>query len=162
LAVVAGWFQGTFHEFIIKLLPDYEMSHETHHIAWLLGLLVLFFAITGILVAYKKYAGKGEKAFKQNEKVESGFFYKLLMNQYYVPVFYVEFIVKPYRAISDKFWALDKAVVDGTVDLIAKVIYKTGDGSRSMQNGNLSTYLNWMGAGALLLVLASAVAVVIG
>jgi NADH-quinone oxidoreductase subunit L len=84
------------------------------------------------------------------------------MNQYYVPVFYVEFIVKPYRAISDKFWALDKAVVDGTVDLIAKVIYKTGDGSRSMQNGNLSTYLNWMGAGALLLVLASAVAVVIG
>jgi len=162
LAVIAGWFQGSFHEFITTLLPDYEMSHETHHNAWWLGLLVLFFAITGIIIAYKKYARKGEKAFKEDKKVENGFFYKLLLNQYYVPDFYVEFIVKPYGAISNKFWAIDKAIVDGTVDFIAKAIYKTGDGARSMQNGNLSSYLNWMGAGALLLVLTSAIAAVIG
>ncbi len=162
LAIVTGWFQGSFHEFIIKLLPEYEMSHETHHIAWILGLLVLVVAVTGIIIAYLKYARKGEKAFKQDKKIESGFLYKLLINQYYVPQFYVEFIIKPYGAISEKFWAIDKAIVDGTVDLIAKVIYKTGDSSRSMQNGNLSSYLNWMGAGALLLVLASAIAAVIG
>jgi NADH-quinone oxidoreductase subunit L len=162
LAVVAGWFQGTFHEFITKLLPDYEMSHHTHHIAWLLGLIVLIVAVTGIVIAYKKYAGRGEKAFKRNPKVENGFLYKLLMNQYYVPDFYVEFIIKPYSAISKKFWAIDKAIVDGTVDLIAKVIYKMGDGSRGMQNGNLSSYLNWMGAGTVLLVLTAIVIVVIG
>jgi len=162
LAIIAGWFQGDFHEFIIKLLPEYEMSHETHHIAWLLGILVLIVAIIGIIIAYKMYARRGDKAFKQSKKVENSFLHKLLMNQYYVPYLYVEFIVKPYSVISDKFWAIDKAVVDGTVDLIAKVIYKTGDSSRSMQNGNLSSYLNWMGAGALLLVLASAIAVVIG
>ncbi len=162
LAIVTGWFQGSFHELIIKLLPEYEMSHETHHIAWILGLLVLVVAVTGIIIAYLKYARKGEKAFKQDKKIESGFLYKLLINQYYVPQFYVEFIIKPYGAISEKFWAIDKAIVDGTVDLIAKVIYKTGDSSRSMQNGNLSSYLNWMGAGALLLVLASAIAAVIG
>ncbi len=162
LAIIAGWFQDSFHEFIIKLLPEYEMSHHTHHNAWWLGLLVLFFAVSGIIIAYKKYARKGDKAFKQDKKVESGFFYKLLMNQYYIPAFYVEFIVKPYTAISDKFWAIDKAVVDATVDFIAKVIYKTGDSSRVIQNGNLSSYLNWMGIGAVLLILASAIAVVMG
>jgi len=53
-------------------------------------------------------------------------------------------------------------VVDGTVDMIAKVIYKTGDISRGMQTGNLSSYLNMMGAGALLLVLAAALSAVFG
>jgi NADH-quinone oxidoreductase subunit L len=133
LAVVAGWFQGSFHEFIITLLPEYEMSHHTHHLAGKLGLIVLAFAITGIVIAYFKYARRGEKAFKQDEKVENGFIYKLLINQYYVPDFYVEFIVKPYKAISEKFWAIDKAVVDGTVDMIAKVIYTTGDKTRTIQ-----------------------------
>jgi NADH-quinone oxidoreductase subunit L len=33
LAVITGWFQGSFHEFIISLLPEYEMSHHTHHLA---------------------------------------------------------------------------------------------------------------------------------
>ncbi|HHH51419.1 MAG TPA: NADH-quinone oxidoreductase subunit L, partial [Campylobacterales bacterium] len=160
LAVVAGWFQGSFHEFIITLLPEYEMSHHTHHLAGKLGLIVLAFAITGIVIAYFKYARRGEKAFKQDEKVENGFIYKLLINQYYVPDFYVEFIVKPYKAISEKFWAIDKAVVDGTVDMIAKVIYTTGDKTRTIQNGNLSSYLNWMGAGTLLLILAAAVVAV--
>jgi NADH-quinone oxidoreductase subunit L len=162
LAVIAGWFQGSFHEFITALLPDYEMSEHTHHLAGKLGLIVLAFAITGIIIAYFKYARRGEKAFKQDEKVENGFFYKLLMNQYYVPYFYVEFIAKPYAVISEKFWAIDKAVVDGTVDMIAKVLYGTGDKTRAMQNGNLSSYLNWMGAGTLLLILAAATYAVIG
>ena len=162
LAIITGWFQGNFHEFIIKLLPEYEMSEHTHHLASILGGLVLVVAITGIIIAYFKYARRGEKAFRQSTKVESGFLYRLLINQYYVPYLYTEYIIKPYSSLSDKFWAIDKAVVDGTVDLIAKVIYRTGDGSRKMQNGNLSSYLNWMGAGALLLVLASAVVAVIG
>jgi len=162
LAVITGWFQGSFHEFIISLLPEYEMSHHTHHLAGKLGLIVLAFAVAGIIIAYFKYARRGEKAFKQDEKVENGFVYKLLINQYYVPYFYVEYIVKPYKIISEKFWAIDKAVVDGTVDMIAKVIYTTGDKTRRIQNGNLSSYLNWMGAGTLLLILAAAISAVIG
>ncbi len=162
LAVITGWFQGSFHEFIISLLPEYEMSHHTHHLAGKLGLIVLAFAVAGIIIAYFKYARRGEKAFKQDEKVENGFVYKLLINQYYVPYFYVEYIVKPYKIISEKFWAIDKAVVDGTVDMIAKVIYTTGDKTRRIQNGNLSSYLNWMGAGTLLLILAAAISAVMG
>ena len=46
--------------------------------------------------------------------------------------------------------------------MIAKVIYTTGDKTRRIQNGNLSSYLNWMGAGTLLLILAAAISAVIG
>ncbi len=162
LAISFGWFMKSYEHFITKNLPDYHMSHATHDIAWALGLLVIAFAVTGIFIAYKKYAGTGADAWKRDEEFEKSFFYKLVANQYYVPKFYDEFIVQPYTVASEKFWAIDKAVVDGTVDMIAKVIYKTGDVSRGMQTGNLSSYLNMMGAGALLLVLTAAISAVFG
>ena len=162
LAISLGWFMDDFKAFITKNLPAYEMSHHTHHWAWLLGTIVIVLAVTGIVIAYKKYAGKGANAWKRDEEFEQSFIYKLVANQYYVPKFYDEFIVQPYTIASKKFWEIDKAVVDGSVDLIAKAFYKSGDVSRGMQNGNLSSYLNWMGAGALLLVVAAALASAIG
>jgi len=162
LAISFGWFMDDFKAFITHNLPDYEMSHHTHEWSWLLGLLVLVFAVAGIVLAYKKYAGKGEKAWKRNEEFEGSFLYKLVANQYYIPKFYDEFLVKPYTIASEKFWAIDKAVVDRSVDIIAKTFYKSGDVSRGMQNGNLSSYLNWMGVGALLLVVAAVLASTIG
>jgi NADH-quinone oxidoreductase subunit L len=162
LAIIAGWFKGNFHEFIINLLPDYEMNETTEHLSLFLGLIVLAFAVSGILIAYRKYALKGEKAFKPNKEIEKKFLYRLLINQYYVPQFYVDFIVKPYTVISEKFWEIDKAIIDKSVDMIAKVLYKAGDKTRAIQNGNLSSYLNWMGAGTLLLILVAATSAVMG
>ncbi|HIP41199.1 MAG TPA: NADH-quinone oxidoreductase subunit L [Campylobacterales bacterium] len=162
LAISFGWFMDDFKGFITKNLPVYEMSEHTHHLAGYLGALVILFALIGIAIAWKKYGGTGAKAWKKDEKLADSFVYKLLENQYYVPKFYDEFIVQPYTILSAKFWEFDKKVVDGSVDLIARLFYKSGDVSRDMQNGNLSSYLNWMGAGALLLILAAAVAAVIG
>ncbi len=162
LAISFGWFMDSFHEFIIKKLPDYEMSHNTEHLAPFLGILVIILALSGIFIAWKKYAGKGANAWKRDEEFEQSFVYKLVANQYYVPKFYDEFIVQPYTIASKKFWEIDKAVVDGFVDLIAKMFYKSGDVSRGMQTGSLSAYLNWMGVGALLLIVAAAITALIG
>ena len=162
LAISFGWFMDDYHEFITRLLPDYEMSEHTEHLAPFLGTLVIILAVTGIVIAYKKYAGTGENAWKRDKEFEQSFFYKLVSNQYYVPHFYDQFIVQPYKIASAKFWEIDKAVVDGFVDFIGKGAYKTGDVSRRMQNGNLSSYLNWMGVGALILVLIAVISSVIG
>ena len=164
LAFSFGYFMDAYKEFVTKStdMPLYEMSHHTHDIAWMLGGLVLVVAFLGVFIAYKKYAGKGDKAWKRNEKFENSFFYKLLANQYYVPHFYDEFIVKPYKVASTKFWEFDKRFVDGTVDAIGKLLYNSGDISRGMQNGNLSSYLNWMGVGALLLVMGAVISAFIG
>ena len=154
LAVVAGFGMESFEHFITTLLPEYHMSEHTHHIAWFLGLIVLIFAVGGIVLAYKKYY----RGLKRDEELENTWYYKMLANQYYIPNIYEEFISKPYAMLSDMMWnKVDMKIVDATVDGIAKFLYKTGDGSRKMQTGNLSNYLNWMAVGAVLLLVFAAI-----
>ena len=154
LAMVAGFGMSGFEHFITKLLPDYHMSEHTHHIAWILGLVVLVVAVGGIVLAYKKYAN----GLKRDEKCENSFIYKLLANQYYIPKLYEEFITKPYAMISEHLWKdIDMKIVDATVDGIAKFLYSSGDGARKMQTGNLSNYLNWMAVGSVILLVIAAI-----
>ena len=154
LAVVAGFGMSGFEHFITKLLPNYHMSEHTHHIAWILGLVVLVVAVGGIVLAYKKYAN----GLKRDEKCENSFIYKLLSNQYYIPKLYEEVITKPYAMISEHLWKdIDMKIVDASVDGIAKFIYNSGDGARKMQTGNLSNYLNWMAVGSVILLVIAAI-----
>jgi len=159
LAVIAGFFMGGFQTFVTKLLPDYVMSEHTHHLIWVLTAVVLVFAVGGIWLAYKKYAN----GLKRDEELENSFIYKLLANQYYIPQFYEEFITKPYAMISEHMWKdVDMKIVDTTVDGIAKFLYKSGDGARKMQTGNLSNYLNWMAVGAVILLVVAAISAMLG
>jgi len=154
LAMVAGFGMGSFEHFVTKLLPDYHMSEHTHHIAWLLGLVVLVAAVGGIVLAYKKY----NNGLKRDEKCENSFIYRLLANQYYIPQLYEEVITKPYAMLSEHMWKdVDMKIVDTTVDGIAKFLYSSGDGARKMQTGNLSNYLNWMAIGSVLLLVVAAI-----
>ena len=154
LAVIAGFFQGSYEHFVTKLLPEYHMSEHTHHLAGLLGLVVLIFAVGGIVLAYKKYY----RGLQRDEALESTPLYQLLANQYYIPKFYEAFITKPYAMLSEIMWKeIDMKIVDTTVDGIAKFLYKSGDSSRKMQTGNLSNYLNWMAVGSVLLLVVAVI-----
>jgi len=154
LAVIAGFFQGSYEHFVTELLPEYHMSEHTHHLALVLGLVVLVFAVGGIGLAYKKYY----KGLKRDEKLEKSPVYKMLANQYYIPQFYEAVITKPYAVLSEKLWKdVDMKIVDTTVDGIAKFLYKSGDASRKMQTGNLSNYLNWMAVGSVILLVVAVI-----
>ena len=156
LAVIFGWWKEEFMEFATRLLPAYEMSEHTEHMVWILTIVTLSIAVGGIIVAFLMYA----KRLRRNERIEQSLPYRILSNQYYIPIFYEKVFTKPYAELSDIAWQeIDQQVVDATVDGIAHVIEETGDGTRRMQTGNLSDYLKWMAAGALLLaVLAIIVA----
>ncbi len=157
LAVIAGFFKDGFNDFIIKILPNYQMSEHTHHLALYLGLIVLAVAVSGIVLAYIKY----NKGLVRSEKTENSFIYKLLANQYYIPNLYEAVISKPYAELSKLMWKnVDMKIVDATVDGIAKVLYKSGDKSRGMQSGNLSNYLNWMAIGAIVLLVVAILSLV--
>jgi NADH-quinone oxidoreductase subunit L len=118
------------------------------------------FVLAAIFYAYKKYARKGIKVPDGTSDTEKSFMYQLLYNQYYIPYFYEEYLVKPYRELSAIFWKkVDLKVVDATVDGIAKVLYSTGESTREMQNGNLSTMLRWMVFGLITMLI---VAVIVG
>lgn len=165
LAIITGWFMAGYKAFIYQIGEgvQYEMSEHTHHLATYLGLIVIFVAVSGIVLAYFKYARTGKNAFKRNEEKEQGFFYRLLINQYYVPRIYEEYITKPYAMISEVFWTkIDLKIVDATVDNIAKFFYVSGDKTRAMQTGNLSNYLNWMAAGAVVLLVIATISAMLG
>jgi len=158
LAIIFGFWKEEFVEFVTKLLPAYEMSEHTEHMVWILVIVTTAIALTGIIIAYIKY-GKG---LKRNIHFEqTNWAYKLLYNQYYIPVLYEKAISKPYAELSEIAWKeLDEQVVDASVDGIAKAIEKTGDVSRKAQNGNLSSYLKWMVAGLIFITLIAVVSVV--
>lgn len=149
LAVIAGSFKSTYFDMVTSLLPKTEYHIHSEVVEWVMILGTQAFVILAIFYAYRKYINfKGE-----DKEFEKRLCYKILINQYYIPYIYEEFISKPYRELSTVFWKkIDLKVVDATVDCIANGIYKAGESTRDMQNGNLSSMLRWMVIGTVLLL----------
>ena len=151
LAVIAGFFEHSFMHYVTQLLPEYHPHVSTATFIFLL-VVTLGIALSGIALAIIKFS-KGDF---------DDFFRKLgvhnvLSNQYFIPQFYAEKIVKPYAILSKWAWKIDMKIVDATVDMIAGVIYKTGDKARWMQSGNLSNNLRWMVLGLVILLLLAVI-----
>ena len=160
LAIIAGSFRETFFSLVEEALHAMEYHIHSEVTIWIMTIGTQAFVIASIIYAYKKYARKGIKVPDGTSETENSFMYKLLFNQYYIPYFYQEYFVKPYRELSSVFWKkVDLKVVDATVDGIAKVLYGTGEATRGMQSGNLSTMLRWMVVGLVVLLM---IAVAIG
>ncbi len=147
LSTIAGFFEKPFEEFVTKILDKYEftMTHSTE-----IGLIFLTsaFVIIVIVATIYKYAKGGF-----SKQLETMPLYILLKNQYYIPKLYEVVIFKPYYALSKFAWKqIDVRIIDFTVDLIARTLYKTGQESRKMQSGNLSDMLRWMVVGIVVLL----------
>lgn len=151
LAVIAGWFEHAFVDFVTKTLPTWEATNTAHSTVWILILVTSAVAIGGIAYAVIKYKNGG---FSKDWEEKS--IYKLLTNQYYIPQFYENFITKPYHKLS--VWVFDVIevkIIDNTIEGIARIIYKLGGKARVIQSGNLSSSLRLMALGLILgLVLA--------
>ncbi len=153
LAVIAGAFKMTYFEMVTKVLPMTEYHVHNPTVYWIMTIGTQLFVIACILYAYRKY-----EVAKEDKKMEENVGYKILWNQYYIPHFYEEYIAKPYRELSRIFWKdIDMKVVDATVDMVANVFYKTGEKTRGMQNGNLSSMLQWMVVGLVVMLALAAV-----
>jgi len=161
LAIIAGSFKMTYYQLVTNLLPSTVYHVHSEVTFWIMTIGTQLFVISAILFAYKKYASWSGVP-DGTSKMENRFCYKLLWNQYYIPKFYEEVFSKPYMELSKIAWKeIDLKIVDATVDMIANAIYKTGENTRDIQNGNLSTMLRWMVFG-LVVLLALAVAFTVG
>lgn len=158
LAIIAGSFKAPYFEMVTTLLPDTEYHIHSAAIFWIMNFGTQIFVFAAIVFAYKKYANTGIKVPDGTSKMENSFVYKILKNQYYIPYVYDEYIAKPYRDLSTVMWEkIDVKIVDATVDGIAGILYSTGEKTRDMQSGNLSTMLKWMVAGTVGLLLLAVV-----
>ncbi len=147
LAIIAGFFEESFEEFVTKLLPQYHFNVHGIAIVALIGATTLI-ALSGIAFAIYKYSKGGfSPKWKENP------IYQLLYNQYYIPIIYEKVFTEPYKELAKIAWKqLDLRIVDATVDLVAAIIYKSGFAGRVVQSGNLSKMLRWMAVGLLVLL----------
>lgn len=146
LAVIAGWFEHSFIEFVTKVLPTWEASNLTHSTAWILILVTSAIAIFGIAFAVIKYKGDGFSKSWENTGI-----YKLLSNQYFIPKFYENFISKPYYAFSVWMWkTVEIKIIDASIDGLAHLVNKLGVKARPIQTGNLSSSLRLMVFGLIM------------
>jgi len=149
LAICAGWFEHQFVEMTTKMLPVLDV-HVTQSTFYTLIAVTTAIALGGIALAVVKFQKDGEY---YSNKFKNRFCYKLLINQYYLPHFWDFIVCKAYLLLSKFSWKeLDIKFIDTLVDGFARRIVDGGDIGSSMQDGNLSNSLKWMGFGILILL----------
>ncbi|CAM2795416.1 NADH-quinone oxidoreductase subunit L [Helicobacter burdigaliensis] len=148
LAVFGGFLEPIFHHFVMQTLPQYE-AKIAKNVLYALIAITLIVALSGILFAIFKYKKGGFSS-----KWENTFIYKLLFNQYYIPLLYDKLFIQSYKRLSKFAWLkIDKKVIDAIVDGIAKMCEGSGERLRVVQSGNLSSMLWIMAFGLFLLLL---------
>ncbi|MGE4397939.1 MAG: NADH-quinone oxidoreductase subunit L [Campylobacterales bacterium] len=151
LAVIAGFFEHSLTTLLEKIMPILHPHMSTDTVMALIAVTTVAVVCSIAFTVYKYNKGGFSK------ELENGFFYKLFYNQYYIPEFYNRFLVVPYTKLSEFAWKkIDLKIIDFVVDTIALVIYKSGERSRHIQSGNLSSMLRWMVAGILILIIFAA------
>lgn len=160
LAIVAGFFEHSFMEFVGRFVDIKEMHLDSAIFAILIA-LALFVAISGIIFAILRYKETSAWWQKDRSNIKKGFFYKLLSNQYYIPRLYDIIFIRTYKVLSRFLWqGVDLKIIDFVVDLIARLFMKSGESARKLQSGILTQSLMLMSAGifvilALLIVLGN-------
>ncbi|MCI4399631.1 MAG: NADH-quinone oxidoreductase subunit L [Campylobacteraceae bacterium] len=151
LAVIAGFFEHSLTTLLEKIMPILHPHMSTDTVMALIAVTTVAVVCSIAFTVYKYNKGGFSK------ELENSFFYKLFYNQYYIPEFYNKFLVAPYTKLSEFAWKkIDLKIIDFVVDTIALVIYKSGERSRHIQSGNLSSMLRWMVFGLLILIIFAA------
>jgi NADH-quinone oxidoreductase subunit L len=106
--------------------------------------------IIGIVIAYYMYVVKPSVA-----ETAGGPLYTLVYNKYYVDEIYSWLIVRPLTAFSRVvLWkGADNALINGSVDGMARHFRRVGGLLRRMQSGNIRSYATWVMAGSLVILI---------
>jgi NADH-quinone oxidoreductase subunit L len=130
---------------------------------WTVMILALCGMLLGVAIAFTLYLGKNnaensiacERAYQQpNVGGFLGFLYRLVYHKYYIDEIYQAIIVRPIHLISrDGLWPFDQIVIDGIVNLSAKIAQLCGRILSWFQTGNVKLYLYAMAIGLISMLL---------
>ncbi|PAF44288.1 NADH-quinone oxidoreductase subunit L [Helicobacter sp. 11S02596-1] len=148
LAIISGFFEENFSHFIFQTIPLRQVFHAPVTL-----LIAITSAVVIISILYAIYRYKNGYEASQNKKIENGFFYKLLANQYYIPQIYQKIFIAPYGKIATFLWKkIEIKIIDASVDSIGKVLVSLSKILQFIQNGNLTRSLRLMTLGILVML----------
>ena len=81
-------------------------------------------------------------------------FYQAVVNKYYIDELYAALFIKPLvdGSTSVLWQAVDRDVIDDTVNDAADGAHDVSDEVRHMQSGNIRSYAGWVAAGAAVVI----------
>jgi len=149
-SVIVGYF--SIPHFLEPVIPKpvFTAPHEHEKLVMTMSIIA---GVAGIVIAGYIYIVKSTVS-ERLAKTFSGV-YKVLWNKYYVDELYSFLFVKPTLWIAEKFIErfADIKIIEGIVNGIPKLIYKTGLLIRPVQTGQLQQYAIFMIVGIIIFVL---------
>ncbi len=161
LAFAAGFVNAPFsgHALGEFLTSAMQVGEQPLAAMWIMVVSTVIAAV-GILLAWGIYGRGSEPAGQsvqggeipldgaqangglQPDRMERAFpgVYQLLHNKYYVDEFYSMVIIRPVIALGKGLWALDRHLVDGFVNLLARLTGNAGGALAQGHNGQFQTY----------------------
>lgn len=148
LASVAGYYGGDLAHYLGNVLPHGPHFHKE---AIADALMHSWTAIAGVIVAlvlYTSFKDLPGKVFKALSPVGN-----LLANKYYLDEIFAFMIVRPLEGLARALWIkFDQGIVDGAVNGTAAVVDVSGEALRSVQTGQIRTYMVLMVFGMVALM----------
>ena len=121
-AIWGGSFPTPFQSWLSPvLLPiaghEYHFPHMSHAVEWVLMLVSVGIAFTGIFLAWRFY--RKDEAWTTPRRLSErfAFMHRALENKYYVDEFYNAAVVGATLALCRILWWIDANIVDGIVNL---------------------------------------------
>ncbi len=146
LAVVAGFinmpFAPTLHEWLLagnvgEAINDIFGEAEGHSAVWV-QIVAIAVSLLGIWLAYLIYVKKSV-----SDRIISSplpWLYQLSYRKYYIDEFYHYVFVRPLKGLGYVLNLFDRYIVDGLVNLVAKIAQGLGRLHAYLQNGQMQTY----------------------
>ena len=142
--------QHDAHEQLEKLSPDFvEEEHRVHKMFMIVSALI---ALSGVLVAYLLHLRDRTAA----ERIANDFprIKRLLEAKYWIDEIYQNGIVEPLRRLGVAFFAIDRMIVDGFVNLVSYLPVVGGFALKlTTQRGYLQGYAVTMLLGVAVILL---------
>ena len=139
-----NWFEHFLEPSLAKALPvepGVSLFGNENYLAVTLMAMSIIAAVIGLLTSYAVYLEKPGLADKLAERYQA--LYRLSYHKYYVDEIYDRTIVSPLVRTSYYFLFrfVDMGIIDGLINLAAKINQLAGKLLRRVQNGVIQTYL---------------------
>ncbi len=157
-ALLGFVYSGSLKNFGIGAFSDfvYYVPHSSAHAGIALPVISILVALLGAIIAAAMYWDKFRKFFKLEPEIfveNLKPFYVLSRHRWFFDDVYNWFIQRLFFPLAKFLSCFDKLVIDGIVNLSAKVTYFCGYVLRLFQNGNVQTYATILLGGLTLLLI---------
>lgn len=143
-----GWLGGFFSS-----LPGGHEVEASHALELALQAIAGFLALAGVGIAHFRYGKSRRQEVIASAQGEATGFEAFFQNGWRFDDLYRFLFIRPFEALSGFFWQrVDEGMIDDSLDRLASILGKSGEGLGAWTNGRVSIYIVSFAGGAALLI----------